>query len=101
MFDASVRQLKFRLAAEELNPTGGAVAQQVRRLEADLGVQLFHRKAGGLALTESGRNYHAPIRRALAMIDDTTQNLRHKKTCNANCDTVVRIEMACAPTAGA
>jgi LysR family glycine cleavage system transcriptional activator len=44
MFDAAARHLNFRLAAEELNLTQGAVAQQVRKLEADLGVVLFHRQ---------------------------------------------------------
>ena len=64
MFDAAARHLNFRLAAEELNLTQGAVAQQVRRLESDLGFQLFHRKARGLALTELGQKYHQPIHRA-------------------------------------
>lgn len=75
MFDAAARHLNFRLAAEELNLTQGAVAQQVRRLEADLGLKLFRRKARGLALTEVGRGYHAPVRRALAMIDEATRQL--------------------------
>lgn len=76
MFDAAARHLNFRHAAEELNLTQGAVAQQVRRLEADLGLQLFERKARGLALTEVGRSYHAPVRRALGLIDDATRKLR-------------------------
>lgn len=81
MFDAAARHQNFRLAAEELNLTQGAVAQQVRRLEADLGLSLFHRKARGLALTEVGRGYHLPVRRALAMIDDATHKLRPQTTC--------------------
>jgi len=80
MFDAAARHLNFRLAAEEMNLTQGAVAQQVRRLEADLGFSLFRRKARGLALTEVGRNYHVPVRRALAIIDDATRNLRPEAT---------------------
>ena len=54
MFDAAARHLNFRLAAGELHLTQGAVAQQIRRLEADLGQQLFYRRARGLALTEAG-----------------------------------------------
>lgn len=80
MFDAAARHLNFRIAAEELNLTQGAVAQQVRRLEADLGFQLFYRKARGLALTQIGRDYHGPIRRALTIIDDATQKLRPEST---------------------
>lgn len=80
MFDAAARYLNFRLAAEELNLTQSAVAQQVRRLEADLGFQLFHRKARGLVLTKVGRSYHRPISRALAMIDDATRKLESEST---------------------
>ncbi len=80
MFDAAARHLNFRLAAEELHLTQGAVAQQVRRLEADLGLSLFHRKARGLALTEIGRGYHISVRRALAIIDDATHKLRPQNT---------------------
>jgi len=76
MFDAAARHLNFRLAAQELNLTQGAVAQQVRRLESDLGMQLFYRKARGLALTEVGRSYHGPIHRAMTMIDDATRRLQ-------------------------
>lgn len=80
MFDAAARHLNFRMAAQELNLTQGAVAQQVRRLEADLGHKLFHRKARGLALTEIGRHYHAPIHSALSIIEDATQKLRPANT---------------------
>lgn len=75
MFDGAARFLSFRGAAEELNLTQGAVAQQVRRLEADLGVALFDRKPRGLALTEVGRAYHIPVRRALALIEEATAKL--------------------------
>lgn len=80
MFDAAARHLNFRLAAEELNLTQGAVAQQVRRLESDLGLQLFYCKARGLALTEVGRRYHRPVSRALAMIDDATRKIQPEST---------------------
>lgn len=80
MFDASARHLNFRRAAEELNLTQGAVAQQVRRLETDLGLRLFHRKARGLALTEIGHRYHGPVRRALGIIDGATRKLRPENT---------------------
>ncbi len=80
MFDAAARHLNFRIAAEEVNLTQGAVAQQVRHLEADLGIKLFHRKARGLALTDMGRTYHHSIRKALAIIDNATQKLKPQNT---------------------
>jgi LysR family glycine cleavage system transcriptional activator len=76
MFDAAARHLNFRLAAEELHLTQGAVAQQVRRLEADLGLRLFERRARGLALTGIGRSYHPPVRRALAILEEATRSLQ-------------------------
>lgn len=80
MFDAAARHLNFRRAAEELHLTQGAVAQQVRRLEADLGVALFVRAARGLALTEVGASYHSAVRRALQIILDATANLAPQAT---------------------
>lgn len=75
-FEASGRHLNFRLAAEEIGVTQGAVAQHVRALEADFQVKLFVRLARGLALTEEGRKYHVPIQRAFELISDATDELR-------------------------
>ena len=75
MFDAAARHLNFGRAAEELHLTQGAVAQQVRKLEADLGHKLFHRHARGLSLTDTGRSYHAPVRQALELVHDATAKL--------------------------
>lgn len=73
MFEASGRHLNFRLAAQELNLTQGAVAQQVRGLEAYLGRQLFERKARGLAFTSIGQSYHQEISNALKQIKHASE----------------------------
>jgi LysR family glycine cleavage system transcriptional activator len=75
-FEASARHLNFHRAAEELGVTRSAVAQQVRALEADLGVRLFDRVPRGLALTDAGRGYAAQIGRAFALITEATALLR-------------------------
>lgn len=75
-FEVSARHLNFRLAADELGVTQAAVAQQIRNLEASLGMKLFARLPRGLALTESGRSYSASIRRALELIVEATLALR-------------------------
>lgn len=80
MFDAAARHLNFGLAAEELNLTQGAVAQQVRKLEQDLGLKLFHRLARGLALTEVGHNYSVSIGEALKIIEQATLKLQPPST---------------------
>ena len=53
-FEATARLGGFSAAARVLNVTQPAVAQQVRALEADLGVVLLRRDGRGLALTEDG-----------------------------------------------
>ncbi|MGV6849220.1 MAG: LysR substrate-binding domain-containing protein [Marinibacterium sp.] len=74
-FEASARHLNFRLAAQELGVTQGAVAQQVRGLEARLGTALFDRLPRGLRLTEAGRRFHAPLRRAFRLIEEAVDDL--------------------------
>ena len=74
-FECAARHLNFRLAAEELNLTQGAVAQQVRNLEASLGENLFVRKPRGLELTEKGGAYFTETHAALTRIAQATAQL--------------------------
>ncbi|MEX0365108.1 MAG: LysR substrate-binding domain-containing protein [Ruegeria sp.] len=78
-FEAAGRHLNFRLAAEEIGVTQGAVAQQVRGLEARLGVQLFDRLPRGLRLTEAGRRFHAPLRQAFRLIGEAAETLAERR----------------------
>lgn len=75
-FDAAGRHLNFRTAADELGVTQGAVAQQVRRLEAILGMALFERLPKGLAFTQSGRSYHTRVTVAFGDLRTATDILR-------------------------
>ncbi len=75
-FEAAARHLNFRLAAEELGVTQGAVAQHVRGLEADLGLKLFDRLPRALALTAPGRGYADHLRRAFELMAEATSALR-------------------------
>ncbi len=75
-FEAASRHLNFRLAAEELGVSQGAVAQHVRGLEDSLGVALFDRLPRTLALTEPGRRYASTIRRAFELIVEATASVR-------------------------
>jgi LysR family transcriptional regulator, glycine cleavage system transcriptional activator len=75
-FEAASRHLNFRVAADELGVTQGAVAQHVRGLEADLGIKLFERLSRSLALTDSGRRYAGQLRRAFEVMTDATAALR-------------------------
>lgn len=53
-FEASARHLSFTRAGLELCVGQAAISHQVNRLEALLGVRLFHRLPRGLALTDEG-----------------------------------------------
>ncbi|MDM9620407.1 LysR family transcriptional regulator [Rhizobium sp. AC44/96] len=75
-FEVAARHLNFRIAAEELGVTQGAVAQQVRGLEAELGIRLFDRLPRTLALTEAGRAYAIHIRRAFDLVAEATATIR-------------------------
>ncbi|WP_186288884.1 LysR substrate-binding domain-containing protein [Burkholderia gladioli] len=77
-FEAAARHLNFRLAAEEIGVTQGAVAQQVRHLEDVLQRPLFDRLPRGLALTADGRAYFPAVQRAFAIVADATDTLSRR-----------------------
>ena len=54
VFRAVARHLSFSRAAEELLLTQPAVTQQIKALEEELGLALFHRGGGRIALTAGG-----------------------------------------------
>lgn len=74
-FEVSGRLLSFRAASEELGVTQGAVAQQVRALEAHMGQPLFHRLPRGLRLTAQGAAYLADVSRAFDVLGAATARL--------------------------
>ena len=52
-FDAVGRHSSFSRAADELAVTHGAVSQQIRGLEQQIGTRLFRRTAAGAELTQT------------------------------------------------
>src|SRR5260370_33602054 len=74
-FEAAARSESFTRAAEELCVTQGAVSQQVKALEATLGIKLFNRERQRLVMTEAGRAYLVVIRDALDRIAVGTERL--------------------------
>ncbi len=73
-FQASARHLSFKRAADEMCVTAGAVSQQVKSLEASMGVKLFRRLPRGLLLTAAGETYLPSISRAFRAISEATED---------------------------
>ena len=75
-FEAAARHLSFTFAARELHVTPGAVGQQVKALEARLGVRLFERLHKQLILTPAGQEYVTAVQKGFYRIADATERLK-------------------------
>jgi LysR family glycine cleavage system transcriptional activator len=75
-FEAAARHLSFKLAAHELHVTPAAVGQQVKALEARLGVRLFERLHKQLILTPAGQIFLPEISAGFRHIADATAQLK-------------------------
>ena len=75
-FEAAARHESFAKAADELAVTPAAISQQVRQLEADLGITLFRRLPRGLVLTAAGRSALPEFAQAFAHLSRAVEGLR-------------------------
>ena len=74
-FEAAARHESFTQAAQELCVTQGAVSQQVKALEAELGCRLFNREHRRLVITAAGRSYLGVVRDAFDQLALGTEAL--------------------------
>jgi LysR family transcriptional regulator, glycine cleavage system transcriptional activator len=82
-FEAAARHQSFTRAAQELCVTQGAISHQVKSLEADIGVKLFHRERQRLLITDAGREYLVVVRDALDRIAIGTERLVQRQSSGA------------------
>src|SRR3954469_7808539 len=75
-FEAAARHLSFTKAGEELFITQSAVSRQIKELEDQLGVELFHRRHRALALTEAGQQLYAAAAQVLTTMRSATSRLK-------------------------
>ncbi|MGY6268103.1 transcriptional regulator GcvA [Achromobacter denitrificans] len=75
-FEAAARRLSFSLAAQELFVTQSAISHHIQRLEAELGVALFERRARAVALTAAGQAYYARVHAAFELLRQGTDEIR-------------------------
>ena len=63
--EAAARHRSYSRAAEELAVTHGAVSQQIRRLEAELGARLFERRGNAMIPTPDAQRLALEVARGL------------------------------------
>jgi DNA-binding transcriptional LysR family regulator len=68
-FSETAKRGNFAAAARELGCTPSTLAKAVARLEADLGVRLFHRTTRRVTLTDDGERLFDRCRRVLAELE--------------------------------
>jgi len=66
--EAAARHKSYSRAAEELAVTHGAVSQQIRKLEAELGARLFNRQGNAMIPTPEAAQLAAEVSRAIGVL---------------------------------
>ena len=72
-FVVTARHGSILTASEELGVTAGAISQQVKKLEAELGVSLLKRHNNAISLTEEGRRFSEETGPAISRIDNAAK----------------------------
>jgi len=79
-FEAAARHGSFKEAARELFVTPGAISQQVKVLEEELGTPLFLRMTRRVALTEAGRLLLPAAQEAFESLTRALERLKARNT---------------------
>ena len=74
-FEAAARLASFAAAAEELRLTPSAISHNIRALEREVGLSLFHRAHRSVVLTDAGRRYAEQISEAFGQMEAATRQL--------------------------
>ena len=75
-FETVARHLSFTNAAKELYVSQAAVSHQIRSLEENLGVELFHRDNRKIILTKEGEKLLPSVVSGLQGISDSLDKIR-------------------------
>lgn len=76
-FEAAARHLSFKAAAAELHVTPAAVSHQIKALESELGIKLFHRMTREIRLTEEGHALAPGLREGFDHLAAAIERVAH------------------------
>ena len=82
-FEAVARHGSFKMAAEEMSVTAGALSQQVKNLEDHLGIKLFIRKNREIETTSEGETLKNGLVDAFRHIRESVDAIRPMPATNA------------------
>lgn len=86
----------FTDAAHACHIAQPSLSQSIRTLEAELGIELFHRLGRGVRLTSAGESFIGPARRTVRDLETTAAAVAEVKGLRAG-----RLDIACLPTLAA
>ncbi len=75
-FEVVVEEAGFKRATARLHITQPALSYQMKHLEEELGAQLFHRRPGGVTLTEAGRLLFVHAQRVAAAVREAERAVK-------------------------
>jgi LysR family glycine cleavage system transcriptional activator len=81
-FEAIARHLSFAKAAEELHVTPAALSHQIRALEEQLGLELFHRRTRAIELTDAGRLIYPGLQSGFDSVRNAMRQLQRARDRN-------------------
>ncbi|MEA3106202.1 MAG: hypothetical protein QOI88_807 [Gammaproteobacteria bacterium] len=84
-FCAAAEEMHIRRAAERLGIAQPPLTQQIKALEAELGLKLFARAGRGVALTEAGRLFQAEAQSILDHVERAKILARQVASGHAGC----------------
>ncbi|HBZ94595.1 MAG TPA: LysR family transcriptional regulator, partial [Pseudomonas sp.] len=78
-FEAAARLQSVSKAGEELHVTHGAISRQIRALEEQLGVSLFHKEGRGVKLTDAGQRLRDVASESFERLSSVCADLRRQQ----------------------
>lgn len=76
VFEATARHKSFKLAADELNVTTGAISRQIKAVEDEIGTPVFIRSNVGVQLTPAGEELYSVLAHSFARASETVQRIK-------------------------